>query len=161
MEEDVIPEESLTTALKQLVSLGNVLLQQAKKDAEVSMEDFVPYKIATLLGLIAAGAEFYRSIGVKKKSEAEAAWQKLYGRAPVREQVEELLQLQSEWDSFLEYVDQSLQSSCAPVKPGGETVDIFSPETLLTDGRSGKSVTLDHYRSPGQKLLLVLIRHYG
>lgn len=78
----------------------------------------------------------------------------------MREQVEELLQLESEWDSFLESVDQALQTTDGQLS-GGKMVDSLSPDTPFTDGRSGKSVTLGQYLSQGQKLLLVLIRHFG
>ncbi|CAK6983799.1 selenoprotein L [Scomber scombrus] len=93
MAEDV-SVETLTDGLTLLVNLGKVLLQKAHEDAAGSLEDFVPYKITTLFGLITAGSNFYKSIGVKKKSEAEAVWQKSFHDAAVREQVDELLQLE-------------------------------------------------------------------
>lgn len=122
-----------------------------------SLERFVPYKITTLYGLMTAGAQLFKSLGVKKKSEAEAVWQKFYHRAAVREQVDELLQLESDWDSFLVSVDEGLQTELS----GGTIAESLSPETPFTDGRSGKSVTLGQYLDQGQKLLLVLIRHFG
>lgn len=161
MAEDVsVSEETLTSALTQMVNLGKVLLQKAKQEAEDSLEKFVPYKITTLLGLIKAGADLYKSIGVKKKSEAEDVWKKFYHHAEVRDQVEELLQLESEWDSFLESVDRDLQTSDGQLS-GGKTADSLSPDTPFTDGRTGKSVTLGQYLDQGQKPLLVLIRHFG
>lgn len=120
--------------------------------------DFVPHKISTLFGLIKAGADFYKSLGVKKWSEAEAIWQKSYNHEAVREQVEELLQLETEWDSFLEGVDRGLQTTDAQLS---QTADRLSPDTELIDARSAKSVTLGQYLGQGQKLLLVLIRHFG
>eukprot|EP00064_Thunnus_orientalis_P019427 superscaffoldBa00004860_g19545 len=75
MAEDV-SEETLTGGLSLLVNLSRALLQKAQQDAEASLENFVPYKITTLFGLITAGANFYKSV------------------AAVREQVEELLQLE-------------------------------------------------------------------
>ncbi|XP_030577583.1 selenoprotein L [Archocentrus centrarchus] len=161
MAEDVaVSEETLTDALSLLVNMGKVLLQNAKEEAAASLENFVPHKITTLFGLITAGANFYKSLGVKKKSEAEAIWQKSYHCAAVREQVEELLQLENEWDSFLESVDEGLQTTDVQLS-GGNKTDSLSPETLFTDGRSGKSVTLGQYLGQGQSLLLVLTRHFG
>lgn len=159
MAEDV-SEETLTGGLSLLVNLSRALLQKAQQDAEASLENFVPYKITTLFGLITAGANFYKSLGVKKKSEAEAIWQKSYHVAAVREQVEELLQLESEWDSFLESVDRGLQTTDGQLS-GVKTADSLSPDTQLTDGRSGESVSLGRYLDQRQKLLLVLIRHFG
>ncbi|KAM6906215.1 selenoprotein L [Lycodopsis pacificus] len=161
MAEDAnVSKETLTSALTLMVNLGKVLLQTAKDQAEESLEAFVPYKITTLLGLITAGADFYRSIGVKKKSEAEDIWQKYYHHAAVREQVEELLQLENEWDSFLESVDRRLQTTDRQLS-GIKMADRLSPDTPFTDGRSGESVTLGRYLGQGQKPLLVLIRHFG
>uniref|UniRef100_A0A669CIJ4 Uncharacterized protein n=3 Tax=Oreochromis niloticus TaxID=8128 RepID=A0A669CIJ4_ORENI len=161
MAEDVaVSEETLTDGLTLLVNMGKVLLQNAKEEAADSLENFVPHKITTLFGLITAGAKFYSSIEVKKKCEAEAVWQKSYHNAVVREQVQELQQLEKEWDSFLESVDKDLQTTDVQLS-GGKMADSLSPETLFTDGRSGKSVTLSQYLGQGQNLLLVLLRHFG
>lgn len=161
MAEDVaVSEEILTDGLTLLVNMGKVLLQNAKEEAADSLENFVPHKITTLFGLITAGARFYSSIEVKKKCEAEAVWQKSYHHAAVREQVQELQQLEKEWDSFLESVDKDLQTTDVQLS-GEKTADSLSPETLFTDGRSGRSVTLSQYLDQGQNLLLVLLRHFG
>uniref|UniRef100_A0A8P4GRV6 Uncharacterized protein n=2 Tax=Dicentrarchus labrax TaxID=13489 RepID=A0A8P4GRV6_DICLA len=161
MAEDVtVSEETLTSALSQLVNLGKILLQKARQQAAESLETFVPHKITTLFGLITAGAQLYKSLGVKKKSEAEAVWQKYYHQAAVREQVEELLELEGEWDSFLEGVDRDLQVTDRLLS-GSKIVESVSPDAAFTDVRTGKSVTLGQYLDQGQKLLLLLIRHFG
>ncbi|KAE8286592.1 hypothetical protein D5F01_LYC14532 [Larimichthys crocea] len=140
-------EETLTDSLSLLVNLSKVLLQNAK------------LKITTLFGLITAGAQFYKRLGVKKRREAEAVWQKSYHIAAVREQVEELLQVEDEWDSFLDGVDKGLQTTDRQLAgPGAQIADSLSPETPLTDGRSGKSVTLGQYLDRGKKLLLALLK---
>ncbi|KAM8846595.1 selenoprotein L isoform 1-T1 [Synchiropus picturatus] len=123
-----------------------------------SLETFVAQKISALLGLIAAGADFYRSVGVTRKSEAEGVWQRFYGRDAVAEQVEALLQLERDWDGFLDWVDKSLQTGRSTE---GVPAARVGPELVLTDGRSGGSVTLAQHLQAGHKLLLVLIRHYG
>lgn len=153
------PDQTLVSGLGQLVSLGNVLLEKAKQEAEASLESFVPNKITTLFGLITAGATFYKSLGVTKKSEAEAIWQKSCHHAAVKEQVDQLLQLQTNWDSFLESVDAGLQ--VIDGQPSEKTTERLSPDNTFTDARSGKTVTLGQVLDQGQKLLLVLIRHFG
>ncbi|KAK2889977.1 hypothetical protein Q8A73_018277 [Channa argus] len=161
MAEDVtVSEETLTNGLSMLVKVGKVLLETAQQDAQASLRNFVPHKITVLFGLITAGTDFYRRLEVKKKIEAEAIWQKLYHHVAVREQLEDLLQLEREWDSFLESVDRDLQTSDGQLS-GEKTTDSLRPGTVLTDARSGRSVTLDQYLVRGQKLLLVLIRHFG
>ncbi|KAM4713307.1 uncharacterized protein FYW61_020367 [Anableps anableps] len=161
MAEDVaVSEETLTGALSLLVSLGKILLQNAQQEAAASLETFVPHKITTLFGLITAGENFYRGIGVKTKGEAEAVWQKLYHHPAIREHVEVLLKLENEWDSFLQSVDKGLQTTDEQLS-GVKTVDSLSPNSLFTDARSGKSVTLGQFLGQAQKLLLVLIGHFG
>lgn len=43
--------------------------------------------------------------------------------------------IQSEWDSFLESVDEGLQTTALTE---GKLADSLGPEIPLTDGRSGK-----------------------
>ncbi|KAI4798593.1 hypothetical protein KUCAC02_020621 [Chaenocephalus aceratus] len=161
MAEDVsVSEDTLTCALSLLLNLSEVLLQTARQEAAESLEKFVPHKIAILFGLITAGGDFYKSLGVKKRSEAEAIWKKFYHNATVRDKVEELLQLESEWDSFLESVDRGLQTTDRQLS-GGKMAASLSPDTAFTDARSGESVTLGQFLGRGEKTLLVLIRHYG
>ncbi|CAG5928457.1 unnamed protein product, partial [Menidia menidia] len=81
--------EALSGSLALFSDLTRVLLQDVRREAAASLEALVPHKITTLFGLITAGADLYRSLGVKTKSEAEAG----------------------EWDSFLKQVDDGLQAS--------------------------------------------------
>lgn len=153
-------EDSLIRGLTMLVSLGKVLLQKAKEEAQESLESFVPHKITTMFGLITGGTTLLKNLGVTKMSEAEELWKKSYHREAVREQVDELLQLETEWDSFLEGVDRGLQT------PGEQMSDMKTAESLSLDTElintcSGKNVTLGEFLSPGQMQLLVLIRHIG
>ncbi|KAF6735842.1 hypothetical protein FQA47_002409 [Oryzias melastigma] len=152
--------EPLTRALSLLVNLGQVLLEKAQQEAAASLETFVPHKISTMFGLITAGANFYRSLGVKTKSEAEEVWKKSYHHAAVREQVEELLQLESDWDAFLQSVDEDLQCT-DKLLSGSKAADRIGADSVFTDARSAESVTLGQFLGQNQKLLLVLIRHFG
>uniref|UniRef100_A0A8C6URE1 Uncharacterized protein n=1 Tax=Neogobius melanostomus TaxID=47308 RepID=A0A8C6URE1_9GOBI len=108
-----------------------------------------------MFGLITGGATLFKNLGVTKKSEAEEIWKKSYHREAVREQVDALLQLETEWDSFLESVDGGLQTADIPLSP----TESLSPDMALLDARTAKNVTLGEYLSPGLKQLLVLIRH--
>lgn len=154
-----VTEKTVASGLSLLLKTNRALLDKAKLEAQESLESFVAHKLVDLLGLIAAGAEFYKSLGVKKRSEAESVWQKFYHHAEVRDEVEELLELESEWDSFIESVDEGVHAGAG--QSSGLRADSLSPEIPLADGGSGKSATLGQYLGQGQKLLLVLIRHYG
>ncbi|KAM9703211.1 selenoprotein L isoform 1-T3 [Menidia menidia] len=152
--------EALSGSLALFSDLTRVLLQDVRREAAASLEALVPHKITTLFGLITAGADLYRSLGVKTKSEAEAVWQKSDHHAAVRQQLDELLQLEGEWDSFLKQVDDGLQASDGLLS-AGEPLERLNPHSQLCDARSGRSTTLGEFLCPGQKLLLVLIRHFG
>lgn len=148
-------EDTLVRGLTMLVSLGRVLLDKAKQEAAEA--GFLPYKITTMFGLITGGATLFKNLGVTKKSEVEEIWKKSYHREAVKEQVDALLQLETEWDSFLESVDIDLHSSDVSLSP----TKSLSTDIALLDARTAKNVTLGEYLSAGQKQLLVLIRHVG
>ncbi|CAL8316844.1 unnamed protein product [Boreogadus saida] len=137
-------EETLTNALSLLVNLGKVILQNAKQEAGASLEQFVPNKITTMFGLMTAAADFYNRIGVTKKSDAESAWAKSYHQAAVREGVENLLQLENEWDSFVASVDEGLRPA-ETQGPEGSTADRLSGDLALVDARTAEAVTLGQY----------------
>ncbi|KAM3603361.1 uncharacterized protein V6R79_020740 [Siganus canaliculatus] len=148
-----VTQETLSGGLTQLVNASSDLLEKAKQEAAESLESFVAGKITALFGLTAVASQFYKTLGVTKKQEAEAVWQKYYHHAAVREQVDELLEVESEWDSFLERVDRDLQTTDTQLS-GGKKADSLSPDLQFTDARTGKSVTLGQYLHEGQKLLL-------
>ncbi|KAK6295198.1 hypothetical protein J4Q44_G00344240 [Coregonus suidteri] len=161
MAEDISEaEDTLIYCLTGLNTMGRILLENGKKEAAGSIEDFVPNKITTLFGLMTCGANFYNSIGVKKRSEAEDLWKKSFHHAKVQEQVEELLQLEEEWDAFLDCIDTELKTTDKQLT-GGPTSQNLSADMPLTDARSGENVTLGQYFGKGENLLLVLIRHFG
>uniref|UniRef100_A0A673WWV0 Uncharacterized LOC115192909 n=2 Tax=Salmo trutta TaxID=8032 RepID=A0A673WWV0_SALTR len=161
MAEDISEaEDTLIYGLTGLNTMGRILLENGKQEAAGSIEDFVPNKITTLFGLMTCAANFYNSIGVKKRIDAEDLWKKSYHHAKVQEQVEELLQLEEEWDAFLDRIDTELKTSDKRLT-GGPTSQNLSADTPLTDARSGENVTLGLYFGKGENLLLVLIRHFG
>uniref|UniRef100_A0AAY5KJQ5 Uncharacterized protein n=3 Tax=Esox lucius TaxID=8010 RepID=A0AAY5KJQ5_ESOLU len=153
-------EDALILGLADLNTMGRILLENGKQEAAGSIKDFVPNKITTLFGLMTCGANFYKSISVTKHSEAEDLWKKSYHHAMVREQVDELLQLEEEWDAFLDSIDTELKTTDKQLT-GRPTSQNLSADTFLTDARSGENVALGKYFGKGENLLLVLIRHFG
>ncbi|KAJ8009060.1 hypothetical protein DPEC_G00084920 [Dallia pectoralis] len=154
------PEDDLICGLAGLNTMGRILLENAKQEAAGSIKDFVPNKITTLFGLMTCGANFYKSISVKTQKEAEDLWKKSYHHAKVRDQVDELLQLEKEWDAFLDSIDTELKNTDKQLM-GHASLKNLGADTLLTDARSGENVALGKYFGKGESLLLVLIRHFG
>ncbi|CAL8317671.1 unnamed protein product [Merluccius merluccius] len=116
-------EETLTCSLSLLVNLGQVILQNAKQEAGASLEKFVHIKITTMFGLMTAAADFYNSIGVTKKSDAESTWAKSY----------------HEWDSFLASVEDGLRPAETQGLEGS-TADRLSGDVALVDARSTECI---------------------
>ncbi|XP_036398770.1 uncharacterized protein LOC118787347 isoform X2 [Megalops cyprinoides] len=145
---ETLQMKSITKALEKFVTFGKYLLQNAKKESrDVSLQDFVAQKISlerdsSLLGLVAAAAELYR------------------GCPEVQGLVDELLQLQTEWDAFLECLDAELQMSDRTLSHEPRAGRL-STETTLTDARTGEPVTLAKYLGRGEHVLLVLIRQFA
>ncbi|KAL2098850.1 hypothetical protein ACEWY4_005330 [Coilia grayii] len=158
--------ETLVNSLTKFVLTGRSLLEIAQGESETgSLQDFIRNKISierpkSLLGLIAAGAELYKSLSVKKRTEAEALWSIKFRHAEVQEAVDSLLQLGAEWDAFLEGLDHKLK-----LKDGtlNQTINIASlpADTIFTDARTGNAVSLGKYLGKGSKTLLVLIRQFS
>ncbi|KAI1895704.1 hypothetical protein AGOR_G00108980 [Albula goreensis] len=165
-ESAMLQTDRISKALETFVKTGQGLLQNAKRESkEGSTHDFVTKKIRierrdSLLGLIAAGAELYKSLSVKKKSEAEKVWKNAYHCAQVRDAVEAFLQLETDWDTFLEHLDAELRMTDLTLHRG-TPMGQLSAETPLIDARTGEAVTLGNYLRKGERILLVLIRQFA
>lgn len=158
----MVKSEVLIEALQNFVKVVRTMLEDVEKATATtgSLQDFATNKLMSLFGIIAAGANLYSSLSVNKRSEAEDLWKPLYQIAGVRDAVEDFLELEVEWDAFLESLDSRLQMSdklLACTSP----VERLSADIKLTDARSGEEVTVGRYYGKAENLLLVLIRHLG
>ncbi|XP_071752997.1 prostamide/prostaglandin F synthase-like [Centroberyx gerrardi] len=118
-----------------------------KESKEGSLEEFIRKKIRieqnqSLLGLIEAGAALYRRC------------------AALRDAVEDFLQLEVQWDAFLQHLDDELHLS-AKILDQGQQARWISPDTPLLNARTGETLTLEKYLGKGEKILLVLIRQFS
>ncbi|KAI1897512.1 hypothetical protein AGOR_G00084040 [Albula goreensis] len=128
----------LTNALKDFVIAGRGLLQNVKNGCiEGCPQETGAKAIGSLFGLSAAAASFFTSLSVKKRSEAEQLWKNAYHHSEVRDQVEDLLQLEAKWDAFLEHLDIHLQTSDVLLSRSPQARSLAG-EMALTDARSGE-----------------------
>ncbi|CAJ1073292.1 uncharacterized protein LOC109978594 isoform X1 [Xyrichtys novacula] len=154
------------TALTAFVEHGKTLLERAKKESrEGSLEDFIRQKIRieqqqSLLGLIEAGAALYRSLSVQRKKDAEDLWRKNTNCTALQDALQDFKDLEVQWDAFLQHLDDELQLS-ARTMDSTQPIKCISPDTPLTDARTGQAVTLQKYFGRGKKILLVLIRQFS
>lgn len=157
---------SCVKALKAFVENGKALLDLAEKESkEGSLQEFIWQKIRieqkqSLLSLIGAGAALYRSLSVKRKKDAEDLWQKNIHCGALADALQDFLQLEVQWDAFLQRLDDELQLSAKILTEGHQSTRI-SPDTSLINARTGETVTLDKYLGKGKKILLVLIRQFS
>lgn len=103
---------------------------------------------------------FSFSLGVKTIKEAERIWQDFFQITEVRDNVESLLQLEVEWDSFLKRLDDQMKMSDT-VLSQCPTAQMLSSDTQLINVQTKKNVTLGQYLGKGENILLVLLRHFG
>ncbi|KAJ8355874.1 hypothetical protein SKAU_G00186680 [Synaphobranchus kaupii] len=150
MADEVKPKKDiLINALSDFVSVGRSILKKA--DNECSKGH--PQEIASVFGLAAAAASFFTSLSVKKRSEAEELWKTAYHHAEVRDCVEDLLQLEVDWDTFLQRqdVEQQMSDRLMGQRPKAESL---TGEMVLTNARTRGVVNLSQYLGKGESLLL-------
>lgn len=152
------------SSLKAFTEKGKCLLELADKQSkEGSLQDYIRLKIRieqkqSLLGLIDAAAELFRSLSVKTLKDAEDLWKCHSGSAEVNNALRDFEELELHWDSFLQRLDQDLQ--LRPVTEQRHPLSI-SPHLPLTCARSGREVMLGEFLQKKEKLLLVLIRQFA
>ncbi|KAM8737560.1 peroxiredoxin-like 2C isoform 2-T2 [Acanthopagrus schlegelii] len=157
---------SCVKALVAFVERGKALLERAETQSrEDSPQDFIRQKIRieqkqSLLGLIEAAADLYRSLSVKKKADAEHLWRINNHCAALRAVLTDFKQLEMQWDSFLQRLDDELQLSAKTLERDHPSKCV-SPDTSLISARTGEEVRLEKYLGRGKKILLVLIRQFS
>ncbi|KAK2883699.1 hypothetical protein Q8A67_017336 [Cirrhinus molitorella] len=151
-------QNALILALKELIGLGRTSLENVEKDVAKggSWEDIVDKKIRPLFGLMSAGAKFFNSLGVKNQKEAESLWEQFFQNTEIRDNVEALLQLEVEWDSFLKRLDVQIQMSDT-VLSQRPAVQTLSSDTRFIHVQTKENVSLDQYLKKGENLLLKLL----
>lgn len=151
-------------ALKSFTEKGKCLLEMAKTQSkEGSLQDYIRLKIRieqkqSLLGLMDAAAELFRSLSVKTLKDAEDLWKSHSGCADVSSVLHDFEELELQWDSFLQRLDQDLQLEHQTEQRHPQSI---SPHLPLTCARSGREVMLGDFLQKDEKLLLVLIRQFA
>uniref|UniRef100_A0A673JKQ6 Uncharacterized LOC107742218 n=2 Tax=Sinocyclocheilus rhinocerous TaxID=307959 RepID=A0A673JKQ6_9TELE len=155
-------QNTLIGALKELIGFGRTSLENVEKDIAKggSLQEIVDKKIRPLFGLMSAGAKFFNSLGVKNQKEAESLWEQFFQNIEVRDNVEGLLQLEVEWDSFLRRLDVQMQMSDT-VLSQCPAVQTLRSDTRFIHVQTKENVSLGQYLGKGENLLLVLLRHFG
>ncbi|XP_055491082.1 selenoprotein L isoform X1 [Leucoraja erinacea] len=122
-------------------------------------QEFVSLKIGRLAGLIQLHANFFNNLNVRRRSDVEDLFKKFYQSTAVRDQVEDLMKFELEWNNFLGDVDNQIEANAfqAQLKLGTQVPGCMK----LTDVRSGREIQLEEFLHRREKLLLVLLRHFA
>ncbi|XP_014353576.1 selenoprotein L [Latimeria chalumnae] len=155
-----VPKEVLVQLLSELVKEGREVLEKVVEESKQgSMKEFVLHRISSLGTMIGVYATFLNRLSVQKRCDAEQLWKKYFYCSDVRDCVDDLLQFEIEWNSFLQSVDSVLQCDniTAQLELGGQV----SQDLEFVEARSGRSIKFADYLGKGKKLLLVLLRHFA
>ncbi|XP_069741181.1 selenoprotein L isoform X1 [Narcine bancroftii] len=160
--EEAVPAagQELLRALEELSQGGQEILASARAESSGELfKSFISQKIGRLAGLIQLYANFFNNLHLKKRSDAEDLFKKFYHFSSVREQVEDLMEFELEWNNFLGDVDGQMKTStiCAELSLGSQVPGCL----VFTDVRNGREVQLREFLEGQEKLLLVLLRHFA
>lgn len=95
-------------AIETLSALLNSLLEQAKENVKESLENFVGDKVRSLGQAIGGYFDCLNTFNVTKRSELQLMWKTCYQNKDIRESVDNLLEVEEDWDDFLKVVDEKL-----------------------------------------------------
>ncbi|XP_069741182.1 selenoprotein L isoform X2 [Narcine bancroftii] len=142
--EEAVPAagQELLRALEELSQGGQEILASARAESSGELfKSFISQKIGRLAGLIQLYANFFNNF------------------SSVREQVEDLMEFELEWNNFLGDVDGQMKTStiCAELSLGSQVPGCL----VFTDVRNGREVQLREFLEGQEKLLLVLLRHFA
>lgn len=159
--EDCSPgEKELVRAIDELSRGGRGILAAAREESGgARAQEFVSLKIGRLAGLIQLHANFFNNLNVRRRSDVEDLFKKFYQSTAVRDQVEDLMKFELEWNNFLGDVDNQIEANAfqAQLKLGTQVPGCMK----LTDVRSGREIQLEEFLHRREKLLLVLLRHFA
>ncbi|KAK9956251.1 hypothetical protein ABG768_013996 [Culter alburnus] len=164
-----VDQNALISALNELKRFIRTSLDNVENDVAKggSSQEIVNNKIRPLFGLMSAGAKFFNSVGVKNQKEAERLWEQFFQITEVRDNVEGLLQLEVEWDSFLKRLDVQMQMSDT-ILSECPAAQMLSSDTRFIHVQTKENVSLNHLTElkDSKKLLeaqslRVLVVSYG
>ncbi|KAJ8270705.1 hypothetical protein GJAV_G00118290 [Gymnothorax javanicus] len=148
-------DDVLVNALSDFLSAARKQLNETKNECSKGHPpEKVSEIICGLFGSVVPAASFFTSLSVKSRVEAEELWKTAYSRAEVRDRVEDFLQLEEDWDAFLQSQDAEQHKSDTLLRQDLKAGSLIG-EMALTDARTGKTVNLAQYLGKGERLLLL------
>ncbi|WAR20139.1 LOW QUALITY PROTEIN: hypothetical protein MAR_001977, partial [Mya arenaria] len=143
-EEEEVGE--MTLAVRQLTETLEDLLQYGRDSVQESKEEFINGKIGKLFGMSFAYEKCYNRLHVSTKEGLERKIHRFSRDRDLREASSDLLDVEQDWDTFLQGVDKSLEGKTEDTVQVGETGPLNFP---LVDARSGEATSLQEYVGKG------------
>lgn len=133
-------QKILLQQLEQLQKMLTKVLAEARENASKSIEDFFTDKVRKMGAMIGQYFNAFQALNVMSRKGVDDAVAKMYSSRSVQDAVEELLQAEDDWNTFLEETDAKMNPSCNTT-----TEDLFvgshGPcELKVTDVYTGRSV---------------------
>ena len=94
--------------IKTLSCLLSRLLEKAERSVQQSLEGFVSDEVRQLGSAIGGYFKCFDAFNVKTRTALEAKWSECYQCQEIRDTVEYLLEVEENWNAFLEKVDRML-----------------------------------------------------
>lgn len=153
-------ELSYANEIKALSSLLNSLLEKAKQSVQQSLECFISDEVRQLGAAIGGYFKCMNGFGVKTRAALEAIWSKFYQSQDIRDAVEELIEVEDNWNAFLDNVDCMLSGTVIDEDVQVSTGMHAPCDIPLINVTTKSSTSLGDMI--GQRfLLLVMLRHFA
>uniref|UniRef100_A0A914BFB4 Uncharacterized protein n=1 Tax=Patiria miniata TaxID=46514 RepID=A0A914BFB4_PATMI len=158
-DEDATVDKSLVVnVLHSLTKEVARLLESARKQAKDSLQDFASSNVNALGASIGLYSEAFLRLGVITRKALDEVLGRFYRYQEIQSAVEELDDLESDWNAFLKDTESQLskgeaQSSLSIGSPGPCDIE-------LKDARTGRPSTIGSYLCKGN-VIVVLLRHFA
>jgi len=155
--------EEVSSKLVAAIEAVENLLITAQNQSE-NVYDFVENKLGGSLGpAIGIYARLFKSLDCRNRDDLENILKKNYKHSQIQDAFEQLLELETRWNSFLSRVDANLQGTDDRRKVFGEG-DMLTQSIELVNARSNSKVSVQSLlldKQPTQYVHLVLLRHFA
>eukprot|EP00088_Acartia_fossae_P019320 TRINITY_DN21273_c0_g1_i1.p1 TRINITY_DN21273_c0_g1~~TRINITY_DN21273_c0_g1_i1.p1 ORF type:complete len:157 (+),score=36.71 TRINITY_DN21273_c0_g1_i1:67-537(+) len=150
--------EIICEATKQVVKRVNASLDKAKTAFKNDPEEWIENGVSKDLGPnIGSYAAFYTSLGVQDQAGLHQLFKKNFKNVEVQERYEELLEVEDDWNSFLDSADTALSAGLLPPLKEGELIT----DKIVLNTVGGAEVDLHELSEGATYLHLILLRHFA
>ncbi|CAL1534995.1 unnamed protein product [Lymnaea stagnalis] len=134
------------------------IISQARENIQDSVDDFVAKQIGRLFQIVPVYKKAFEGLNVKTKAEFEKKASHYFRDQFVREEFDELIQNEREWDDLLKDVDKTLSSPDAIPLEVGDTLPL---SLSVINARSKVESSIKSYLEDTKFIAMILLRHFA